>query len=707
MVQSQIDLYEKRLAARDVSPLQEAAKTPLAPELEALRARRDALSAEFAELRDVLDPGRQERAGLSALKTRLANSTALYQERLARGDFAPRVSRPLKLDAEATRLKVENERAKLSFQRGLVADRLNNRRWYEKAADTFVKWRRGFLLSSPVTLAKLTSAAVQRMVFTPLEEGLGYGWSQALPSLAARAPREGGFNSRAEARALTDAVTKGMKDSWEQLARGEGVLDVIYGKGRDTGVGEWQLLPRSLIDFFGHLHGALKAPVKRAEFARSFEKRTAWNLRQGVDVSDPLVQSRIALEAYKDGQRSIFLQDNRVVSAYQRALTAFEEKAKATGRVPLTGKLAASAARTLLPIVRVPTNIVAETFQYAGGLASGSSRLGLAMRRGIETLPPEEADLIMRHLKKGTIGAAFLLAGYLLPDVFGGYYQSGKKREAKDVKYGSARLFGVDVPSFLLHNPLLETLQLGATVRRVADSKLRKRDAAPQGIGPGLVAGALGLTEEVPFVREMLETGKAFEAGSRRAFFGELAKSIAVPQLLQWLAAATDKTSAGQPVQRQADTIMQRIAAGIPGLREGLREKISPDVATVAGYILRSVSGGTAVQREQAHTLLERRLQQQVDTGKDYTRMALAVKIEDLRTEDAVSAWEAADEKNKLQFAEALMDKVQRAFDGGKLDAATTGRLVRTILPYYRKAQAAKRAPAPAGNSLQSAAFAR
>jgi len=49
-----------------------------------------------------------------------------------------------------------------------------------------------------------------------------------------------------------------------------------------------------------------------------------------------------------------------------------------------------------------------------------------------------------------------------------------------------------------VHNPLLECLQIGATIRRVAESKLRKRDEDEQGLAAGAAALAFGLVEEVP-----------------------------------------------------------------------------------------------------------------------------------------------------------------------------------------------------------------
>ena len=555
--------YEQRVQAGEVSA---RSRKPLlsTPELEALRARRDAVRQEWEHLRKGPQKSKDEIA-LASLKTRLLNQTATYAERLARKDFTPRPRRTVTLDAEASRLKAESIKAKQAFQRGLIAERLKQRPWYVRAQDTFVKWRRGFLLSSPVTLAKLTSAAIQRMAFTPVEEMIGAGWSLAIPKLAAMAPREGGLNIGAESKALASAITQGMADAAHTLKDGRGQMDTLYGKGKDGSVGESDVLPRSVIDFFGSLHGALKAPVKRAEFERSFAKRTAWNMRRGVDVSDPLVQTRLAVEAYKDANRSIFLQDNLVVSKVNAFLAA--KRDPKTQQPTLEGKLWETAGRVMLPIVRVPTNLVAEAFQYALGLPSGLARLGVAMRPGIETLPQEQADMILRHLKKGSIGAAVMLTGYLLPQYIGGYYQPGKKQE---VKFGSLKIGGVNIPSYLLHNPLLEMLQLGATIRRVQDEQLNTYSDHANGIGPGLLAGGLGLAEETPFIREQLEMSKAFNPLERGAFFGELAKSIAVPQLLQWYAGVQDQDQNGERIKRKPATVLQHIETGIPWLRKSV-----------------------------------------------------------------------------------------------------------------------------------------
>ncbi len=139
----------------------------------------------------------------------------------------------------------------------------------------------------------------------------------------------------------------------------------------------------------------------------------------------------------------------------------------------------------------------------------------------------------MRDLKKGSIGAAVLLLGYYNADNIGGFYQPNKKQKQGDVKYGSVRIFGEDIPAYLLHNPLLETLQIGATIRKVADSKLRKKDTEKQGIPAGIGAAAMGVSEEIPFVREMFELDKLRNPYTRGAFVKQQAEDLIIPKVVQ------------------------------------------------------------------------------------------------------------------------------------------------------------------------------
>ena len=134
-----------------------------------------------------------------------------------------------------------------------------------------------------------------------MEETVGGVYSQipGIRGVAARAPREGGINVDAEAKALTQGFTKGMQDAWNTLRTGHSDLDSLYGR-RDV-------MPREMIDFLGSVHGALKAPVKRAEFTRSLQKRFAschpeWAGRFRPDGSKQ--DCRGSVQGFDSGQSS-------------------------------------------------------------------------------------------------------------------------------------------------------------------------------------------------------------------------------------------------------------------------------------------------------------------------------------------------------------------------------------------------------------------
>jgi hypothetical protein len=365
-----------------------------------------------------------------------------------------------------------------------------------------------------------------------------------------------------------------MKDAYQKLRTGKSDLDVLYGK-RDV-------MPRTWLDFNGNLHGALKAPAIRAEFARSLEKRATAAAKAGVDITDLLVQTRLQMEAYLDGQRAAFQQRNFISSKWRRFVDSFEEKSRVTGRPTVGGKIAATAGRQSTPITTVPMNIVGEAIMYATGLPKGAVDVYSAIRRGTENLKPEEADLIMRELKKGLVGPALLLAGFFGAANIGGYYEPGKKRKETDVQYGNIRIPGVTVPKFvggpdvprsMLHNPALEQLQLGAAVRRVADEKIKKSDLEKAGITTGMFAAMMGLMEETPYVNEMFQLEKFRQPGQRMSAADEMIANRAIPLVVQQIARHYDMDAQGKPIKRDPRTLVQHLEMGIPGLRKNVPEK--------------------------------------------------------------------------------------------------------------------------------------
>jgi len=274
-----------------------------------------------------------------------------------------------------------------------------------------------------------------------------------------------------------------------------------------------------------------------------------------------LVQMSIGVDAYKDANRAIFMQDNAVSDWWQRHVVGNPKEGD------WAGKLRSKTAQFLIPFAKVPTNIVGETVSYIAGLPIGAVKLADAYRRGIENVTPEEADKIVRMFKKGSIGAGFFAIGYFNPNAIGGYYTG--KRSDKDVDVGGLRIFNHNIPKWLVHNPLMEALQIGSTVRRVQDSYIGNTDEK-QGLAKGIMEAAFGLAEEVPFVNEAGQLNKLGNENDRKIFVGEMAKNTLVPAAVQFAAKYTDKD-----VKRKPETFGQHIEMGIPGLRQNVSEKHS------------------------------------------------------------------------------------------------------------------------------------
>lgn len=528
------------------------------------------------------DLEKHQASRLKALKTRTAKATAELKDKLARGDLSPKPKpEPIELDQEAEDLKAAHERVKQEFQEAVIRQRLENRTPFQKLQDLAVKWRRGFVLSGPVTLAKLTAASAFRMVSTPIEDAIGalYGKLPVVREIAKGAPIEGGFNSRALAKAYTEAWTKGLRDAAQTLKTGKSDLDVLYGKGKDGAVGESDVVDRSIIDYMGNIHGALKAPLKRFSYTLAMEKQMDAAIKTGADAGNPLVQVAMSNRAYRKAQANLFLQDNVFNDMWKSALGTAEHSKTA----PAIGKAVGTAARIAVPITKVPTNMVGEGIEYTTGLATGSWRIAKATRAGFETLTPDQKDVIIRNLKKGTLGAGgmAMLLGYFTakdsPIKFGGFYQPGEKRKKSDIPAGSMSIYGVNLPSFLLDHPLFQTFQIGATTYRVANSKIRKGDREAQGWLSGAGAAALGLVEETPFGREDVEAGQIIggDPSERQYRWGEFVKGLAVPQGLDYIAKKTDTDRKGRPVQRKERTVLEHVESGVPGLREELKKKDS------------------------------------------------------------------------------------------------------------------------------------
>lgn len=564
------DEYERKEKVGDFLPKGKSEPAIPSPELVEARARRDFAKDAYDKARasdSAYQKAMDEQANKAAL-SRIARQEADLKDHMATGNYGKPKPPPKPMSPEVATARAAL--ARVQQQHAQMKDRFEkaNRSFPEKALDWTNKWIRNAALSWPTVLEKLTGAAAIRTLSTPIEQIPGYALSKVFRRLGELAPREGvptiSGAKRAEVAAQVRMWTKGIKGSADMLRNRKTELQLTH----DT-----HNLPPGLSDYLGSLHGALKNPTLENEYARSLTLRTEHAAVNAVDTQDPLVQLRLSNEAYMDAKRSIFMQDNGVVDAWNAGLKRLEAKDK-DGKPNLVLKVISSALQSELPIVKVPTNVIAETSDLLTGWLHGPARAAFAYAHGIENLRPEQADAILRSMKKGSVGLAMALLGFYGANKVGGYFQKGEKRDEKDVKPDDVRIGGADIPHALLHNPYMEAMQFGSTVARAAMSKFKKGDEQKKGVPAGLLAATMGLVSEIPFVRETSTIGRYIDPNQQGNQIGEKIRSTAVPGVVQWGARQLDKPTPFSPTQdttkRKPSGVKETIESGIPGLRQNV-----------------------------------------------------------------------------------------------------------------------------------------
>jgi len=131
------------------------------------------------------------------------------------------------------------------------------------------------------------------------------------------------------------------------------------------------------------------------------------------------------------------------------------------------------------------------------------------MEQGIKELDPEKADLILRQLKKGAVGAAYWTLGFYLYQNAGGIwnrFDPDKKKGANRLKSDQINIGGVEVPKAVQHTTQLQALQYGATARAVYHhykDDLGKSDF--EAIEASVFATLSGMEEGIPPAKEAVK----------------------------------------------------------------------------------------------------------------------------------------------------------------------------------------------------------
>ena len=296
-------------------------------------------------------------------------------------------------------------------------------------------------------------------------------------------------------------------------------------------------------------------------------------MKNGYDMTDPVTQMMVAGRAYVEANRSILLQNNAVVTAYRMVIGYLKNHSDA-------GRAAATTLTVLLPIVKIPTNLVAETGNYAFGAVNAIAKIAKVEKRkwgGGEGWTPDEADSTMRSLNKQALGLFAAIIGYVGYKAIGGYFQAGEKRKHGDVKAGGLRIGGVNIPHLLQEHPLIQVMQLYATIHRVIDSyteynqKHAPEDQKSNPLFAGTVAGITGILKRIPFFEEPVRLGEAARSAETfRHWLNQMAESLVVPPDVRRLARYQD-TAGEDVIPREEKTLTGTIKSNIPWLGRARR----------------------------------------------------------------------------------------------------------------------------------------
>lgn len=436
--------------------------------------------------------------------------------------------------------------------KGNVAEQIGKLEWgnlstAEKAAYVAKSYMVAAMTSGVKTLGKIGMASAWQIGTRPAMEAVGSLWNKipGFREIAAKADVEGrSIQPAAEVEYAKSAATQGLKDAWKTIFDGKSDLDLQYAVPRT--------MPRTWAEYIGNLHAAEKAPAVRAAFERAFKNIEAFEKAAGRDVTSVKALEKIGQRAYQESQRAKFQEDNLLVKKIEENISSLKKSDN------LGYNALGHTADFLMPIRKTPINILADALQYVVGVPRGIVEAKIAWSKGLENLSADQANHIMRLMKKGTLGIPMLILGYWLSKNAGGYYD-GRRRD-DELKPGEIKVGNLTIPSWATsHHPAFMALQVGAAMHRAEEHDARRNGGEASHMA-GAASGLGHMLEEAPFIQEQREVVGLLHADPNGV--GRAARSRLIPQLIQWTAEMLDRPGRPQP-----QGFGQQMQMGIPGAR--------------------------------------------------------------------------------------------------------------------------------------------
>jgi hypothetical protein len=458
-------------------------------------------------------------------------------------------------------LKAAEDAAKAAFER-------SKRTRFQRLTESIKQLNRGNVLGHVSSLEHLAGAAIENIVSRPLGTAVAQlmRFNRTLDSIRRKAVYEGHVSVASE-RANLHGIARSLPEVWRKLREGHSGLDWMHNEGR--------VYPKELLQWVGHIHGAIKEPVRQGIYGRSLELRVRAAEAAGLNpATDRILWQTLSNEAYVDANADIMMGDNFLTSAIHKQSIAMLRGEKHN---PALANFTADVLEILFPVVNVTTNIAIRKFRLAAGIPEAALRIGHAAARGelkndAEKLSHRDAEVITRSLKYGITGLALAIYAWNHPEQFGGLYVPGQQAprdRSTGLKIGEIRLpGGVFINHHFAHGPLGGHLNLVADARRLYDQKQQR---SPDSKWSNLTdVGAFGMMaglRDIPMFGTVSRLASPYRSAAVK--MGEMVRNMFVIGIAQDAAKWMDNDT-----ERVPKNFIQAVQVGIPGLRSGVPEKM-------------------------------------------------------------------------------------------------------------------------------------
>ena len=459
-------------------------KNGIATEIKKQGEKSDEVTQLQKDLADQKRKSLNEFANLSTIELqRLINIT---QNRINKGDFVTPKNIKAKFQSDFNWVKnnqqLENIKHELRMMESKALD--EKKSTVMKALDIIDKWAiKTVFFGTYGYQLKLGSSALSSIIHKPFEDLLGgIIYNNAFKNIAKNAPIEG--NTKNSAKSLKNyyeeiaRVDKWLKSIWQIASKGETSLDKQMDKMYSPNkFGDFDFKDKNKIQKIGesisktigadHIpiidllttdpHAMIKEPIKRATYESAYNAYMNWVAdNMGSDaVNDPLVLQTVKNSAFLRAKSEIFMGNSLTENGtanpegWTGFLSRLNDSIMASRTEAITeGNNAQYALSSLykffLPIVKVPTNIITRAIKGNPIILTRNIIKAINTNAKIENgdikISNEEADAIIRDLKKGTITSAYWIAGFLLAGaVAGGFYNPFYSDEERKRRRGVAK----------------------------------------------------------------------------------------------------------------------------------------------------------------------------------------------------------------------------------------------------------------------------